>query len=232
MKIALPATALLTLAVLAVWRGRKSDDRVIGPADDVSKTIRSGLEGTHSRCDEAPPSAEDQASWRKTRHRTKLSTVPVTQLVNQADDDLNIEISSRILDESFTAGLGRMTPAERNVYFLDMLEGEVNNGGFQQFFSNSSGNCALQTRAAIAAIGLTDLLPIYDKALAVFPSSAPAEDRATRNDQMESVEDEWTAWSALDSEFYEISTTKRVAAYIRAHAEEFSPPEWYRDERP
>jgi hypothetical protein len=63
----------------------------------------------------------------------------------------------------------------------------------------------------------------------LFPDSAPSEDRAERNRQMEALEDEWGAWEKLDDEFFKLTVSGPIAAYVRQYASEFSPPGWYGD---
>jgi hypothetical protein len=46
---------------------------------------------------------------------------------------------------------------------------------------------------------------------------------------MEALQDEWSAWEKLDDEFFEFSASAPIAAYVRQHASEFSPPGWYGD---
>lgn len=85
----------------------------------------------------------------------------------------------RSLDDSKT-----LSPAERDVVLASMYEGEVNNGGHHQFFFNSRGDDAVETRDALARIGSADLLEIYDCALTAFPTGRPARDREKRNDEL------------------------------------------------
>jgi hypothetical protein len=93
-------------------------------------------------------------------------------------------VLERLLRTADGKGLAALTADERAVVFYDLMYGEVGNGGFHQFFFNSSGDDALEVRAAIERIGPPELLSIYDCALTAFPDSKPSRDRATRNSQL------------------------------------------------
>jgi hypothetical protein len=52
---------------------------------------------------------------------------------------------------------------------IETLEGEVNNGGFDQFFYNSAGNNTADTILALQAIGAARTADIVKRAAAMFP---------------------------------------------------------------
>lgn len=80
-------------------------------------------------------------------------------------------------------GLGSLSTAHRHYFAVGMLEGEVYNGGFDQFFSNSSG-----AYYALAAEGLEKLKAeasqslLQDAARLVFGAATPPLDRQKRRD--------------------------------------------------
>ena len=79
---------------------------------------------------------------------------------------------------------------------------EISNGGFEQFFVNPSGDRWRETLRAIKTVGATKLANLFEKALSVFPDSAPSEDHATRIDQLTAAGEpaETLLWR-LDSEY-------------------------------
>jgi hypothetical protein len=83
------------------------------------------------------------------------------------------------------------------------LEREVNNGGFLQFFDNSSGDTSSQTVLALETIGADTAAGIVRRAIEAFPGGVPSADRDKREMQLneigEVVED---VWLDLDQEFY------------------------------
>ncbi|MBQ7915986.1 MAG: DMP19 family protein [Firmicutes bacterium] len=76
---------------------------------------------------------------------------------------------------------------EMIVYIAQELEAEVNNGGFWQFFYNSSGNFSNQLVDAFNEIDASQTAEICQKALTVFGGSVPV-DREERQDLMEQLE--------------------------------------------
>jgi hypothetical protein len=223
------AVPVITLSVVgaSVWLIRKdlnpARPQEIGSYQEVTEKIRADLSGTRSRCELGPASPEARAEWRRDQKPRELGKVTLPDLLRHPDNEVALEISSRLFDELYATGLGAMTEPERNVRLIDELAGEVNNGGFHQYFANSSGNCAARARTAVKVIG-PELSRIFEEALARFPNSDPSEDRATRNAQMKSIHDEFEAWSHLDDRFYELPFDELVARYVRSNATHFDCP--------
>lgn len=100
-------------------------------------------------------------------------------------------------------GYEALTPPERVAYCIDALEREVNNGGFQQFFANSSGDTAADTLSALEALGAAATADLLRRAIGVFPDARPPVDREQRIDLLEQLPaDAAATWSRLDDEFY------------------------------
>ncbi len=216
----------LAAAAGVVWwlqsRSRPAEQYEVGTYAEITDKIRAGLEGTSSQCELGAPDAEARAQWLRLQEPRKLGRAPLADLLAQPDGELTMEVGSRLIDESYATGLGAMTEPERNVYWVDVLQGEVSNGGFHQYFANSSGDCAARTVQATRAIDET-LFRLYERAVAKFPGSVP-EDRATRNRQMAALPDEYEAWRVLDDEFYKLEIDRALGKYIRAHPQSFDSP--------
>jgi len=87
---------------------------------------------------------------------------------------------------------------------IDDLEGEINNGGFDQFFFNSAGDRTAQIVDALEAIGAVHTASIVRAAAAKFPGGMAPADRATRQGLLvESVSPESEAFEAEDAAFLE-----------------------------
>ena len=50
-------------------------------------------------------------------------------------------------------GFAGLSPAERSYYAVSVLSGEVHNGGFDQYFGNSSGDQYQAARAGLRGVG-------------------------------------------------------------------------------
>jgi hypothetical protein len=211
----------------------------IGPAREIEKVIRASVQGTRTACESPPPTAEERADW-KQRHATpepkKMTfadrvvdlrphaSVPMSVLLKGPDLDLAEEVEWRLDDEVFGGrGFVGLTREEQNVYLVNTLEGEVENGGVDQFFSNSSGNCALRTAEALKELGFVTELAAFRKALALFPDGNPSEDRSTRFAQLEAIGSRRDAWEKLDKNFEGLAGYP-VADYVRKHTSAFVLP--------
>ena len=115
-----------------------------------------------------------------------------------------------------------LTASQRAFYLNQNLEREVNNGGFQQFFFNSSGNNADETVAALASIGAHNTAELLRLAIAKFPGGKVSGDQDERQVLMvDSFSGE--AFEDLDEKFfaYEDPLTDLNFEWIRKNAGEF-----------
>jgi len=99
--------------------------------------------------------------------------------------------------------LDRLTEPQKNFYFNQNLEREINNGGFNQYFYNSSGDFAHETITSLRTIGANKTADILQQAIDQFPKSTAPKDRTKRQEILEKIED--TAdevWEQLDQAFY------------------------------
>lgn len=66
-----------------------------------------------------------------------------------------------------------LSPQERIFYVVQVLEAEVNNGGFSQFFYNSSGDFANELVDSFMSIGAEKIANICKKAIESFCCEIP-----------------------------------------------------------
>jgi hypothetical protein len=99
--------------------------------------------------------------------------------------------------------LNRLTQPQKNFYYIQELEREVNNGGFSQYFYNSSGDYAHETILALKAIEAENTVKILKSAINEFPDHLVPKDRVKRQEMLSKIEGKAEEiWSNLDSEFY------------------------------
>lgn len=116
------------------------------------------------------------------------------------------------------------------VYLLTALDGEISNGGFSQFFTNSSGDYVPETLRACTLAGYDKHRQILEQAIEVWE---PARRVIEMSDQTSSVDREaWDAITAeitpqlekLDSAYYEAENSEPfgdvIASYVRKHPDE------------
>ncbi len=97
-----------------------------------------------------------------------------------------------------------LTHAERVFYITQTLEAEVNNGGFSQFFFNSSGDFSGELAQAFTEIGAVRIACLCEKALEAFGRELPV-DRDERVKLLNELESEETEeiLDDCDDAFYE-----------------------------
>ena len=129
------------------------------------------------------------------------------------DDIWSIDIKSNLLvalngwickKSNYGENFEILSQAEKVFYLVFQLEGEVDNGGFSQFFYNSSGDFSNETPAALREIGANKTAAICDKALFPFGGALPQ-----NRDEREAVLDNLLTdeineiLNQCDSAFYE-----------------------------
>ncbi len=108
------------------------------------------------------------------------------------------------------------------------LESEVNNGGFEQYFCNDSGETADFAPIALARIGAAKCAAIMARALRIVSAGPLPIDRAARCDLVSSPgETALEGLAALDSEFFEYpdDLTELLFEFVRTHPDKFGPVE-------
>jgi hypothetical protein len=88
------------------------------------------------------------------------------------------------------------------VDLIDAVEGEVNNGGFHQFFYNNAGDNTMETIQALETIGATKMADIVRRAAAMFPGGVPPKDRFARQDVLLETFPRAEAFESLNDEFF------------------------------
>ena len=99
---------------------------------------------------------------------------------------------------------------------------EVNNGGFDQYFLNSTGDTARFAPDSHRLLGDLDVASLLERANRAFLNGPPA-DRDQRLSEMEQLgETAHALWNKLDDEYFKLSqNTQYQFAYIKAHPDEF-----------
>lgn len=120
------------------------------------------------------------------------------------------EVFKRALDLVFgprggsTEQLQLLSQEARLVYLVWCLDGEVHNGGFDQFFMNSPGNHCDEILSYLKLLNARNSERLLTSAMARFPNGVVPRERAVR----------WEVWSPL-------SATTAIEAALRELDEEF-----------
>jgi len=92
--------------------------------------------------------------------------------------------------------------ADQVVGLIEVLEGEVNNGGFHQYFYNSAGDRTEETIQALELVGAFAAADIVRRAAQKFPYGMPPKNRFERQDILLEAYPSPAPFRELDEEFY------------------------------
>ena len=141
-------------------------------------------------------------------------------------DSLILAFEQGLDQKSFKHGESTLSPTERMILAIEALEREVNNGGYDQFFRNSSVEYVLMVVASLEAIGCPNTANITQDAItALGLSPTPA---TTEIEKVMAMVDESrdVTLSKCDSRYY--ASGEDIAsvlfAYIKAHRGDIGLP--------
>ncbi len=77
-----------------------------------------------------------------------------------------------------------LSEPEKVLVSLWAIEAEVNNGGFHQFFFNSSGGCAFFAPTALRILGAPQMAHLAERANSVFGPAGPPRDWDARQEAL------------------------------------------------
>ena len=145
-----------------------------------------------------------------------------------SSDDTNesiIELDNFISELcSYGENMDKLTEPQEQFYYNQCLEREINNGGFNQYFINSSGDFAHQTIQSLIAIGANTTADILQKAINQFPDKKVPQDRDERIEIVEQIEETATEiWEELDEKVFEYEDDLNTLnlSFVRQHKSDF-----------
>jgi hypothetical protein len=125
--------------------------------------------------------------------------------------------------EAFVRELRSIRPELRHLLAVHWCDAEVCNGGFHQFYTNSTGVLGPEAAEGFAAIGLTKCAELVEDTLRFFDSPFPRE-RARRQEKLGAVPGEkraeWDPFGASDKTYYAI--VGRGSLALRIAADEYT----------
>lgn len=137
--------------------------------------------------------------------------------------DIVCAVDSALFDKEMSIGL--KSAPETYVYAVNRLRGEVFNGGYDQFFRNSSGLTAPFIVDALRAIGAEEVARITERAIAAVGSSDPERiDEILFSDEGEEERD--AELGRCDDLYYAYHDANRDALdrmlleYLKSHRDE------------
>ncbi|HEV2732862.1 MAG TPA: DMP19 family protein [Terriglobales bacterium] len=121
-------------------------------------------------------------------------------------------------------GFGGLSEPEKLYYAVALLRNEVYNGGFDQYFFNSSGSYYNHAEKGLLEIGAIQTLELLRQAKdIIFPAVSVPEDTQTRRELLSTIESDTPSPESsskldeLDQRFYANSDnlTPRLEAFAR-----------------
>ena len=120
--------------------------------------------------------------------------------------------------------LDKLTEEQKNFYFNQNLEREINNGGFNQYFLNSSGDFAHPTVESLKIIGAHKTAELLQQAIDQFPDSTVPSNRKMRLELFTQIEKKADpVWQELDKMFfaYDDNLNALNINYVRQNKDKF-----------
>lgn len=190
--------------------------------DDNARAVKMALQLLAASSSEAATAAIErgvQSPWRNVREGAALALAARARVE---------EPYRFVWDLARSVGDDALTVPQRNILEATRLEGEVENGGFAQYFLNSSGDHWRNAQDALIAIGCSGDLALFRKTLAAFPGRAPSTESALRRAQLARIPGDdgdldSIPFDAASSDYYKDPDDRRVLMlrYAIAHADHF-----------
>ncbi|MEQ8316912.1 MAG: DMP19 family protein [Phycisphaerales bacterium] len=127
------------------------------------------------------------------------------------------ELANRALDLFWDKPFEKLTEPEQVFRAIWELEADVNNGGFAQYYLNSSGDSAWFAPTALEQIGAKQASEVVAQANALFPSSKPPAERRKRAKQLDKIDED--LFEPFDDQFmsYPDDLTDLLHSYVSKH---------------
>jgi hypothetical protein len=146
-------------------------------------------------------------------------------LNNDNPTDAIIELDEYLNKVSnYGENVEKLTEEQKVVLFIENLEREINNGGFNQFFFNSSGNFSSETMDALIKIKAGKTVMIFTNALSSWPDNKVPKDMIIRRTLLEKIENKGNPiWEKCDSDFfkYEDDLTGLLLEFVKQNKDKF-----------
>lgn len=123
--------------------------------------------------------------------------------------------------------LEKLSVVEKKLLAVYGLKEEVDNGGFNQYFSGPAGDSSAAAVQGLKDMQATQVLKPLQRALAVFPAAKPPVEQVKRAKLIEAVKRRALGvWSACDDDFYlhEEDLAALAFAYAKKNQAQISVP--------
>ncbi len=117
------------------------------------------------------------------------------------------ELLKPVVDAAFrryeATALQELSEVDQTVILVWSLRDEVGNGGFDQFYFNSSGDYAVETVHVLERIGARETAALVSEGNTLFPTQPVPSKRERRIAELDTFSDSATdTWDRLEQVFY------------------------------
>ncbi len=157
-----------------------------------------------------------------------------TEIFETIPDDKLEQVIMDNIDTNFEKGeqytlekISKLTKGQQAVFSTWWLEAEVNNGGFNQFYFNSSGQYAEMAEIGFKTIGAEKFSELTSRANKIFKENKKRLEEFD-DGTMESFSESYknNPLNDLDTEFYKLYDSEKISdlriKYIRENINEFT----------
>jgi hypothetical protein len=171
---------------------------------------------------------------KQNNNKPSMQTPLTEQIIDTTSDDILLEVVydnlfrklSPAYDKEYEIVLS-WNKSRQAIYMISRLEAEVNNGGYNQFYFNSSGQFAAALPEALKLVGATKFADLTERANSTFEK----EKSKITEDQDGSVEGFSKSYdnnplNKFDEEFYKLNDVENLQKiqvdYIRKNKKDFT----------
>jgi len=171
---------------------------------------------------------------KQNNNKPSIQTPLTEQIIDTTSDNMLLEVVYDNLFRKLSAAYDKeyeivlsWNKSRQAIYMISRLEAEVNNGGYNQFYFNSSGQFATALPEALKLVGATKFADLTERANSTFVK----EKSKITEDQDGTVEGfsksyENNPLNKFDEEFYKLNDVENLQKiqvdYIRKNKKEFT----------
>lgn len=171
---------------------------------------------------------------KQNNNKPSIQTPLTEQIIDTTSDNMLLEVVYDNLFRKLSAAYDKeyeivlsWNKSRQAIYMISRLEAEVNNGGYNQFYFNSSGQFATALPEALKLVGATKFADLIERANSTFVK----EKSKITEDQDGTVEGfsksyENNPLNKFDEEFYKLNDVENLQKiqvdYIRKNKKEFT----------
>lgn len=125
---------------------------------------------------------------------------------------------------SYGQKVDKLSEPQKQFWYNQNIEREVNNGGFNQYFINSSGDFAHENVLSLKTIGANKTADILQQAIDQFPDKQVPKNRNDRIKIIEQIDEKARkSWNQLTQKFLEYKDNLNILNmnFVKANKDQF-----------